>query len=335
MRTTLLLPVAVLLGALTAAPARADDIDIHRNDAVQIVFEQDLRADVNRPGDRFVVRVDKDPLLRKGTLMFGRVLGVHWANRRRAASMDLELTSLVTPDGTRRHIEALPGPINDPHLTRGADGRLIARYKPGDDKAYVFGGTVGGLILGGIGHRPIRGAFIGALIGALAGHADRRANANLVVAKGEKMVAVFERDVTDAPWRADDRPGWRHNEGSGASETLPHASAEIRYGDSRLEFDGAQPFEDDGVLMVPLEKTAQQLDLDVTEHTNGVATIDGPDSSMEVYTDSNEYKLNDSSGRLAHKVVQRDDTLYVPINVFAPLKADSILVNGKPVDWRS
>jgi hypothetical protein len=322
--------------------ANADPLGIRENDGIKIVFQSDLRSDFNEPGDRFFVKVDKDPALPKDTTLEGRITRIHPANRYRAASMDMIFTSMQLPNGTRYRIDAVPTPANDPHLVRGADGRLVAAYKPGDQAGYVLGGTVGGLIIGGIAHRPVTGAFLGAIIGSLAGAANRHENANLVVRKGEKMVAVFEQDVavTNAAPSPDMPriPGWRHRENSGyrfsPRAVNPPASPsayDIKVDGQPLKFDAARPFSDDGVVMVPVETVADQLNLATTVHDNGSITIDGPDSSIQVVQGSTSCEGAGNNRPLPHKVVTRDGVVFVPLSVFARIGSGQITVNGSAV----
>jgi hypothetical protein len=323
--------------------ATADPLGIHQNDAVKIVFQTDLRTDFNEPGDRFFVKVDKDPLLPNDTTLEGRITRIHPANPYRAASMDMVFTSMQLPDGTRFRIDAVPTPMNDPHLVRGADGRLVAAYKPGDQAGYVLGGTVGGLIVGGIAHRPIAGAFLGAIIGSIAGSVNRRDNANLVVRKGEKMVAVFNQDVAvtnSNPGPSRLHPGWRHREGNistnfNRQNTPPPPAApsayDIKVDGQVLKFDQSKPYSDQGVVMVPLDTVADQLNLVTTVHDNGTITIDGPDSSVQLVQDSTSCRGVASNQALPHKVETKGGVVYVPLSLFARIGSAQVTLNGSSV----
>jgi hypothetical protein len=324
--------------------ASADPLDLHRNDGVRIVFQKDVRSDVNEPGDPIMVRVEKDQGLPRGTTLEGLITRIHPANRYRAASADMIFDTMTLPDGRRIHIDAVPTPLNDPHLTRGVDGRLIAAYKPGEEGAYVLGGTVGGLIVGGIGHRPILGAFVGSLIGAIAGASNRQANANLVVRRNEKMVAVFEEDVAATATMQGPPPGygWRHREGNrfrhqpGTNVPPPTDSGpslDIRVDGQPLTFANAKPYEAGAVVMVPVETVASQLNLSATIHDNGTLSIDGPDSSVQLSQDSTAVQGSGSHEPLAHKVEMHDGVVYVPLEVFHRFSSAAMTVNGSPVSF--
>lgn len=336
---TFLIPALLLANGLVAF-ASADSIDIRRDDAVRIVFPTDLRADVNRPGDRICAVVDDDALLPKGARLYGRIRSVHMATWRRPASMDMEFYSLEMPSGERHRIEAVPVPINDPHLRRGVNGRLVARYRPGDEGAYTLGGAVGGLIVGEIVHRPITGTLLGSIIGSIAGRENRRQNQELVVSKGERMAAVFARDIdakgspeTPPSPRFDGPSGWRTNERSHHRAPEREETIEIRLDDQPLTFDSSTiPYREDGVVMVPLDRVAGQLQLDVTRGNDGAITVDAPNGSLQLHLDSPVYHLERGrTGEFRHAVVERDGVVFVPIEAVATIGSGSITVNGRPV----
>jgi hypothetical protein len=324
---------------LSSACAIAAPPDVHRDDAARIVFPTDLRADIDRPGDTFFANVDHDPLLPDGSRLYGRIVSVHMATPRRPASMDMEFNILRTPDGHRWRIEAVPMPLNDPHLSRGTSGRLVASYKPGERGQYVVGGAVGGLVVGSLVHRPLTGTLIGAIIGSIAGHEDQRRNQNLVVSKGEHFAAVFLQDVADfspPPLRdGDASSGWRNGETARHGSPPPPSDSgiDIRNDGDPLIFDSTiAPYRDGNVVMVPVDRTASQLQLDVTRHSDGRITIEGPEASLEMRADSVSYSLdNGKSGELPHAVVNHEGTLYAPIEAFALVKTRPITVNGKKV----
>ncbi len=311
---------------------------IHQNDAVHIVFPSDLRADVNAPGDGFYAVLDHDPLLPNDARLYGHIESVHMASRRRPASMQLEFDTLVV-DGHRYPIAAIPLKPDDPHLRRGTNGRLVADYRPGDQAGYTVGGAALGLIVGGILHRPILGTFLGAFLGSAAGAENARENRDLVVSKGEKMVAVFERDLGApvGPTPLGGPSGWHTHEGAGhhAPPAVSDRGMDIQDEGHALTFDPAHPpFWDGDELLVPLDKAAEQFQVDVTRHADGHITLEGPAGALDLQKDSDMYQSEKAgSGRMRHACVTKGDTLFVPIEVFAAVSPDHISVNGNHVEW--
>jgi hypothetical protein len=340
-RKTFLVPTIAVMVA-SSAVAFDGPMDIRANDAIHIVFPTDLRADVNRPGDGFYADVDHDPLLPDHARLYGHVLSVHPATPRTAASMRMEFDTLEMPSGDRINIEAIPIALNDPHLTRGTNGRLVAQYKPGEQAAYTVGGAAGGLLVGGLLHRPFAGAFLGALIGSIAGHEDRAQKQNLIVAKGDHLAALFEADVSVTASQAPAPPpvpggGWRFREGGPTQPAYGPAYAgrlDIRTtGGQPVRFVAPlAPYRVHGTLMVPLDQAAEKFGVDVTHEHSGQITLDGPDRSLHLWNGSTRYEAdNGRTGDLRVAVQERHGAVYIPIEAFATVKHDAVTVNGRPV----
>lgn len=342
-RKPFILPLIALMAA-TGSAAYAGPMDIHANDAIHIVFPTDLRSDVNRPGDGFYAEVDHDPMLPDHTRLYGHVLSVHPATPRTAGSMRMQFDTIEMPDGRRINIEAIPIALNDPHLTHGTNGRLVAQYQPGEQAAYTVGGAVGGLIIGGIAHRPFAGTVIGALIGSIAGHEDRVEKQNLIVSKGEHMAALFEADVAatanepPAPIPVPGEGGWRYREG-GPQFGPPYpggfsARFEIRTGDGQLvRFDAPSvAYRVGRTIMVPLDQAAEKFGVDVTHEHSGRITVDGPDHSIHLWMGQTRYETDDGhTGDLRVAVQERHGTTYVPIETFATVKHNSVVLDGHTI----
>jgi hypothetical protein len=280
-------------------------------------------------------------LLPDGARFYGHVESVHMATYRRPASMKLQFDTLVLPHGERFPIVAIPINPNDPHLHRGTNGRLVADYRPGDSAGYTVGGAAAGLLVGGIVHRPILGAFLGAIVGSIAGHENARENRDLIVSKGEHMVAIFETDLNTAMPPVLPPPplavgGWHATEGMhhGAPAAIS-GTIDVRDQDHPLTFDPAHgPYRDGDEVLVPLDRAAEQFQVDVTRHSDGRLTLEGPNGSIEINRDSGAFKTDGGqTGTLNHPLVDRDGVLYLPIEVFASISSDRIAVNGNLVHW--
>jgi hypothetical protein len=250
--------------------------------------------------------------------------------------MRMQFDALQMPNGERLAIEAIPVALNDPHLTRGTDGRLVAQYKPGDQAAYTVGGAAGGLIVGGLLHRPIAGTFIGALIGSIAGHEDRRAKQNLIIAKGDHMAALFEADITGAAAVPPSPPpvgDWGSGEGRHRFAPPADGRYEIRENDHLITF-GPEfaPYRVPGTIMVPVDLAADRFQVDVTHRHDGRITIEGPNGAIDLRPGSAEYRTDDDrTGALRHPVEEHHGTLYAPIEAFTLVRNDRITVNGHMV----
>jgi len=311
-RTLCRLTIASAVAAL-AVLSFADPRDLKRNDAIPIRIDQDLRVETTQPGDQFTAHVDGDRRLPEHTVFHGVVDRVYPANRWRAAAMDLEFTSIQTPDGAHFNIQAIPTRPDDPHLTRSGDGRVISGYQPGTEGAYVVGGAVGGAIVGSIARRPLAGTFIGALFGAIAGSADRHENQNLVIAKGAKLVAVLESDVVPGGTPLPPPPGLRY--------------VSLRFNDRDISFDPLmQPYEVGQVVMAPVGPMADQLGLTVMDRVRGRVAIQGPEGRVLLFENSVLYRNNGINATLPRQVIRRNGVLYAPLEVFEALKGQHFAI---------
>jgi hypothetical protein len=80
--------------------------------------------------------------------------------------------------------------------------------------------------------------------------------------------------------------------------------------------------------MVPLNRTADQLDLDVDSRSGESYVITDSDSNLRIEQGSRDYRLNGRYGTKAVRVQERDGTVYVPLEVLVELKRDPVYLNG-------
>lgn len=106
---------------------------------------------------------------------------------------------------------------------------------------------------------------------------------------------------------------------------------EVRYRNDVLRFSrGEEPYRIGETVMVPLERTARQLDLDV-EIVSGsnVIWVEDEDSVLKIEQGTRTYRLNGSRGTLSRDVSRRDGVVFVPLEVLAKMKTSPIYANGK------
>ena len=348
---TILVPVA-------AAALAGDTLRVFANTVVPIVMEDELNVRINRPGDRFRARVEDSRELPYGTRLEGVVLESRRAERDRPAFMDVEFKRLILPDGRRVDIRAVPISLDSRAIRRDRDGRLTADRSKIKSEHYVVGGLVGGLLLGSAFKKPFEGAFLGTLAGILLAEGERGKNKGDVVAKnGQRMGALFERDVTVEFDGRDNRYGYRRDddrydrydrdgdadrderdryddrwERVPAEQTLDltHRGRTIRFDRDRA------PFEIEGTWMVPLEDAASRMDLEVenSTRTNSVLVMSGS-HMLRFERDSDRYRLDGRQGTLPRPMVERNGVWYVPLRVLASAVEGEVVANGiklEPLD---
>jgi len=133
-----------------------------------------------------------------------------------------------------------------------------------------------------------------------------------------------DRDRDD--WGRDDR-----NDQLGRDLRIEIGRRELRY--TRRE----QPYRLGETVMVPLDRTAEQIGLNVEKGRNGKAIyVEGEDeSTLRIQIDAREARLNGRTVTMDRAVVERDGIVYVPVELLARMKNETLRVNGNTVRARS
>jgi hypothetical protein len=347
-----------------AANAQAN-IVIRRNAVVEVVSEDNLSIRDNRRGDRFFVRVDNARDLPRGTRLEGRIVNIQEKRGDRPAYMDLEFNSMILPNGQRHNIRAVPISLDSRAIQRDRDGRMTADPQRVKSENFVIGGIVGGLVVGSILKKPFEGAIVGAIAGIILSEAEKnkaRNNEHLVLRSGTRVGAMFERDLNvrydgwndpwarNDPWgndryddrndRYDDRNDRydrndrfdryervdRYDDRFDSGIRITHNGRDLRFGRNE------EPYRLGDAIMVPLERTAPQLDLTVERFPNSrTIYVEGSRSTLRLEQDSTEYRLNGRRGNLSRPVAVRSGIVYVPVDILVAMVDGTIAVNGSNV----
>ncbi len=368
------LPLGTLgMLALLAIPAlsAANPISLRRDSVVPVIFEDGLTMRNTRQGDRFFARVDDTRYLPTGTRMEGRVVAIRQGRDREQGAMDLEFTELIMPDGHRQRINALPVPLTDRYVSRDREGRFTVKNDVKRKEGTVLGGMIGGFILGSIFHKQLEGTALGALAGVLIATNDRGNDGNTVISKNQRMGALINRDIKfdwrsngrrDDDWgyrndndRRDDR--WdnrddrrqddrrredRWDQGGRddrRDDRWNDREVQITYGVRSVTFTGREkPFRENGALMVPLESASRQMNMRVSRddtRTDRTVFIDGSEGYLQVELGSREARLNGRRITMPQAAVERDRTLYVPLEMLAQISRETVFLNGTRVTRRA
>jgi hypothetical protein len=328
-RTTFAFIIISSLISVSSAWSAPDQtrIDLRRNDAIPVRFEDTLSFSKSHEGDRFSAKVDNDRDLPKGTRFEGRVVDIRHGRRDEPGTMTLEFDRLILPGGREEKILATPIAWNQKYLSKNRDGRWEA--KQGDQRdRYVLGGLAGGLIVGSIAKKPFEGAFIGALAGILIGESEKASNADVVIRKGDKVGALIERDV---------RVGWNDRDDLNNSQDKDRQQdrgISIYYDGKELRYDRDEsPYESGQTVMVPLERTAKLLGFNVElEDRQDRIFIEGDNKLVRLDRTSREYRVNGDRRTLSRNLEERESVLYVPLEVFKALVDRPFKVNGTKLE---
>ena len=354
--------IGIALLAALAPLAQADQhIDIEKNRVVPVILDQKLSVRDSRRGDRFTATVADDYDLPNGTRFYGRVLDVHKRSDIQPPFIEVEFDRLRLPDGTREDIRAQPISMDGGIVKKDRWGHYYASRKVYHRDQTVVGGAVVGLVLGSLVHRPVEGAIIGGLAGVIVGMDQRTLADNETIPRGTRMGALFENPVHMAYNRDDWRDrGYANNNDdnynrrpadedtydqdgrySGSDRTQRDRDYRGDYRDTRVTYrgnelrysDDARPFWIGNVLMVPLTRTADQLDLSVDSYqSDNTIIVEGDNSNLRLEQGSRRYRLNGRYGTLTHELVVRNGVTFAPIEVLAAMKRQPVLVNGSRVE---
>jgi len=329
------------LAVLTALPSVgvANTYTLHRDDVIPVVFADRLTVKDSRPGDSFTVRVADSALLPPGTEFMGRIERIHPAHMARPASMDLRFVAILLPDHSRVPLDAAPLALDDRYITRFGDGRLVAKQDVRLQQSEILGGAIGGFIVGSIFHHRFLGATVGTMIGISAAEQQRAKDANVIVSTGERVGALINRDVTidfeEQSSRYDINKTLDHGMADPA-HTTPAASQSaitIRVRNRDLSFSKkARPYMLGNTVMVPLERTAGQLKLNVNRQKERTIVVKGSGSSVRLNLSSRGAEMDGRRFDLPRTVIEIGGVIFAPLEALLPLLKDEVFVNGQKVE---
>jgi len=185
----------LLFGGVSVASA--DSVQLHRDDVIPVVMQNELNLSQSHEGDVFRAEATDSHMLPLGSHLEGVIRRIAQKHGKTPAFMDIEFTTIILPDGHRTDFYGTPIPLSKNYVTQDRDGRWLAKKGVSKDTV-VLGATAGGLVLGSMVHKPFEGAFLGALIGILTSETDKEdiGDGDVVVPKGSKVGARVDEDVS-------------------------------------------------------------------------------------------------------------------------------------------
>lgn len=336
----------LLIISAVATFAAAERYEIRRDSVLEATSDQDLSMGRTREGDRFTVTLRDGRDVPRGTQLEGEVVRVEPKRGDQPGYMDLQFTSLLTQDGQRHRISALPISLDDRKIRRDRDGRMTADSRKHRSEHYVFGGMVGGLVVGSLLKKPFEGAFVGTLAGIIFSELERdrgKKSGDLVMRRGSKLGVLFANDVR---FDADDRYGRyddRRDDTRRDDDRWNDRRDDDRWGDEgwnddrrdtrdQIEYDG-RPIRSSGTFirergatLVPLS-TARDLGIEV-EQSGSRIYLDFGDKTVRLTVGSADYRYDGTTGRLPAEVRSERNEIYVPIEALAAVLPRPLKVNG-------
>lgn len=329
--------LTLMIISATATFAAAERYEIRRDTVLEATSDQDLSIGRSREGDRFTVTLRDGRDVPRGTQLEGEVVRIEPKRGDQPGYMDLEFTALVTGDGQRHRISALPISLDDRKIRRDRDGRMTADARKHRSEHYVFGGMVGGLVVGSLLKKPFEGAFVGTLAGIIFSELERdraKKSSDLVMKRGSKLGVLFANDVRfdyddrygrydrDDRWddrRYDDR--WTGDDRRDTRDSLEYDGRPIRTSGAFIR--------ERGTTLVPLS-VARDLGIEV-EQSGDRIYLDYGDATVRLSVGSAEFRHRGTSERLPAEVRSERGEIYVPVEALVvvlprPLKVNGIIV---------
>lgn len=354
MRQSAVIPLLAIFAL--SATASAQRIDLRVGDVIPVKFDHALTIKDNRPGDLFTATVDDDGrLLPRGSILDGQVLDVKAAKGKDPATMKLEFTDILMPDGSRIDIDAVPIPLTDKYVTRDADGRFTAKKSDDKSGAQVLGGAVAGFIIGSIiGGKQLEGTLIGGALGVLVAATDSSNDGNTIIASGQRMGALIQKRVsgtatdatpliapenqtqTQVPPITEQPPVQSEQNPPPARPARQNDKISVFYGNRQIYWDRDKPYWDGDVAMVPLDHTAVQMGIKVTRGRQDADAIvlSATRGELQVWIDADSAQLDNQAIRLDAPVRKSGDTVYVPLYLLVQIAREPVRLNGTNISDR-
>ena len=337
MTRTLLL--ACLAGA---ASFSVGDVRIDANQVLVVRFHGSVSLSQSHRGDWIQATIENDRDLPKGTELGGRILGVEPGRDKQPGTIDMEFDTLRTPDGMRYAIRAVPVKLDRRYMNEDRNGRWTIKKSRPRSENVVFGTGAVGLILGSLVKRPFEGTLIGLLAGIVFNETGALEN-DVAIRDGDRIGAFFTESVTlSLDGTAYGRGGrgtdpWENPRGDRQPRQTTDRDVAIRCGDRMLVWQqGAEPYWDGDVLMVPVESIGEQIGLKVDRSTSGRSIfLETEDDAIKLDVDAETFRLNGRRTRLAKPVVVREGVVFAPIQAIASISPQDLFANGNKIDRQS
>jgi len=315
------------LGLILISPCLAENITLHKDDIIPVKFNQSLSTSRSQVNDKFQASVTDGSILPRGSYFQGIVTKSIPSSDGNDAVMDLQFTAIHFPDGTQMAIDAVPIPLDKKYVNKSKSGVYTAKSSVSDG-TLVGAGALGGLLIGTILHKPFEGTFLGALAGVIFASSNNATKGDVTLKKGAEAGALVLEDssTTEINSGNQENPVVNDPPSSQPQPSQPPASRPspgqpivISLGSTNLKF-GAneQPYRDGDVIMVPLQTSANQLNLTV-ENSGGYIFVDSDQKSLRIAENSSKYLLDGNEGQLLAPVTIRSGADYLPVEVLAKL----------------
>jgi hypothetical protein len=320
--------------AATKPIRREQTVVIPQGIVVPVRLDRALSSATARQEDLVTVTVrstrDGDAEFPRDTKIRGIVSDVQRADGEQPGMLDLAFRQVLLPDGQKVNIEGSLVSLDEKTVTQTSDGHLVVRNKQSNDRLKFIGiGAVGGLILGRLTKHTLEGTLLGAAAGYLYSEYDRRKAqpTDVAVAEGTEFGVRLDQQLTYHPSRA--FAAARENYLQARLPPVSPPSRDIRvYLDGQaISFATAQPFEQGGIVLVPLAPVMGQARVGYNyDERLQTLRVDTTEGELDLKIGDRSASLNGEKEDLETPAQVRDGVVFVPLHFLA-------LATGTRVVW--
>jgi len=312
-----------------------------------------LRAELNdrlssvdsHPGDRFraTIRSDQDSAgLPSGTQVEGQVTSVRRASEKEPGTVDVDFTTLRTPDGRTYPINASLTSLDSDSVRRNSSGRLEARGRSSKDKTKFIGyGAGAGALIGALSHgNLLTSAILGAAGGYLYGQLNKDKSQNngrysdVNLKSGTEFGVRVDRDLVaalpydrNAPYNTRNSRYTDPNQNPRYSDTNPRSDdrrtggtnrdraedIRVMVNDRDVRFGSDRPFMSAGRVMVPLATVLESASYRYNYNSQDrEVTVYGSRGDTRMTIGDNFATVDGRRVRLDTPAQRIDGVIYVP-----------------------
>jgi len=309
---------------------------------LKVRLDQRLNSAQARTGQRFTATVQPDEDgsgLPEGTKIEGVVREARAATRSQPGVLDVDFTTLETPDGHGYSVRGALASLDKNSVTRTANGRLVARQTSSRDRTKFIGyGAGAGALIGVLtGGNLLKGALLGAAGGYLYGQLNkdktRRGFSNVDLREGAEFGVRLEQRFAWVPVgderldRSDEelsrrargdssvtgRRDRRYDTDRSDATFRDRSDVTVFVEERRVSFGSALPMREGQTVLVPLAPVMSAAG--VRYYYNPLTreiSINGDQRSVRATVGGTVATLNSERVRLEEPIRRIGDTLHVP-----------------------
>lgn len=189
-------------------PRQLRRVIVRADEVIPVTLDHTLSSADNHRGDTFTatVRSDGDGAygdIPDGTKVVGHIAAVHGRRNNQPAILDLAFDRLRFPNGRTVKIDGTLTALDDRHVSRNANGVLVARdtgINGQTDQRLIYAGygAGAGLLVGVLTKKPIEGAILGGALGYILGQVrkdQRQATSDVTLSPGTEMGVRVNQNV--------------------------------------------------------------------------------------------------------------------------------------------